>query len=178
MILSNGRTGCFPGASAGTKASSIGKGASGSRYRGRGTGKGEGKPDSRRPSLAKSRQTSSGPMRGCCVARCVMARQIFQITDHVTKITHISNALWQFFGFGARPVDNTDHQTWNTSCRGECGWRELFNFVFSGLDGLVSIVTVLLQLVSSSSCKSCVEELHNQNQKLSTSIDSTMRADH
>ena len=94
-------TGCFPGASAGTKASSKGKGASGSRYRGRGTGKGEGKPDSRRPSLAKSRQTSSGPMkRGCCVARdavMVISRQIVQITDHVTKITHISNVRFGSF---------------------------------------------------------------------------------
>ena len=102
-----------------------------------------------------------------------MVRQIVKITDHVTKITLISNVLWQFCGFGARSVDITDHQTCNTSCRGKCGWRELFNVAFSGLDGLVSTVTVLLQLVSSSPCNSCVEELHNQHPQLSTSIDSS-----
>ena len=56
--------------------------------------------------------------------------------------------------------------------------RELMNFVFPALDELVTLVTVLLQLVSSLSCKSCFEELHNKYTDLSTNIDSTAFASH
>ena len=69
-ILSSGWSGCFrrfaiihTRASSGTEASSKGKGTSPSESRCCGKGKGKGKPDSRLLSPAKSRQTSSGPMR-------------------------------------------------------------------------------------------------------------------
>ena len=40
----------------------------------------------------------------------------------MTIITRISN-VWQCCRYGARPLDNTGHQTWNKSCGSECGWR-------------------------------------------------------
>ena len=108
-----------PHASAGTKASCSRKGTSPSKSRGRGKMKCKREPDSRRPSPAKSRQTSSGPMnRGVAhgptapvkSAKWVISREIVQIADHV-KTVQFQACFWQFRECGARSVDDAEHQT-------------------------------------------------------------------
>ena len=58
-----------------------------------------------------------------------------------------------------RSVDDTDHQTWNTSHNGASFWvtLSLMELFFSS--------QLFLQLVSSSQPKSCLETLHNPRNK-------------
>ena len=95
----------------------------------------------------------------------------FHIADHVTKITQTS--CRQFCGYGARSVDNTDHQSWNTPWVNVNGQRSSIWFS-QGLMGLF-----LLSQFCSSSCprrrrahlilKSCTTSAHTHtSQQTST----------
>ena len=81
----------------------------------------------------------------------LISREIVQIADHVTNITHISNVLLAVLLGMVRAQPNT-------SCRSECGWKELINFCSLWACWACFLVTVSLQLASSSPCKSCFEK--------------------
>ena len=172
-ILSSGWSGCFrwlaidclSAYSAGTKASGKGKRASRSKSRGRVRGKR--KPDVSRPSPATSRQTSSGPIRGGIAhvprsplksAHCAVSKDgsfcARLSKSRITRRTPCTSQaiIWQFRWYGARSVDDSDHQTWNI-------WvtLSLMELFFSS--------QFFLQLVSSSQSKSCLETMHNPRNK-------------
>ena len=169
-ILSSGWSGCFRWLainvspySAGTKASGKGKRASRSKSRGR--VRGNGKPDVSRLSPATSRQTSSGPIRGgiAYVPRSPLKSVHGAVSkdgsfcarlskSRITRRTPCTSQaiIWQFRWYGARSVDDTDHQTWNISHNGERGWRDLFVGVTLSLMELFFSSQLFLQLVSSS----------------------------
>ena len=129
---------------------------------------------------ATSRQTFSGPIRGgiahvprsplksvhgavskdgAFCARLSKSR-ITRRTPYTTQAI-----IWQFRWYGARSVDDTDHQTWNISHSGERGWRDLFVLGDPELDGAVFLVTVFSPVGVLVAIKSCLETLHNPRNK-------------
>ena len=123
-----------------------------------------GKGTSRRPSPAKVPPDVQWSMRGGVAHGPRAPVKSGQCLLYVTKITQLSNVLGDFCGHGARSVDDTDHQTWKTSCRGECGWRELINFVSPSSVGLLFLSQFCSILLSSSPCESCLESCTTSTQ--------------
>ena len=77
----------------------------------------------------------------CCRQMSDFARDCPSRGSRDENHSHLKRALGSFVGM-VHDQSTTPITKPGTPCGSECGWRELISLVFSGHDGLVSIVTV------------------------------------
>ena len=108
----------------------------------RGRGKGKGKPD------PEDLHLRNHARQELYTGQCMLCRQMSDFARDCPSRgsldenhSHLKRAFGSVVGM-VRDQSTTLITKPGTPCGSECGWRELISFVFSGPDGLVSIVTV------------------------------------